>query len=189
MCRKDYVSGRGGSFVSLFRRLCSTRSTGVITRTSNPRAQEAPTNGHCANPHAMPVAAASQIDAAVVRPRIDSSLVPRRIDPAPRKPTPVTTPWMTRDVPSVETPSMGSTVSRMKTAEPSDTSARVRRPAGFRRSSRSSPISAPTPTAAARRRNTCPNPSECTSSGLSDDIRLRTDAGACSRSPNGAPIS
>src|SRR5687768_6918056 len=74
---------------------------------------------------------------------------------------------MTRVVPSVELPNMGSTVSRMKTAEPSATSASVRRPAGFRRSSRSRPISAPAPTAAARRRNTCPKSNELTSIGLS----------------------
>jgi hypothetical protein len=105
-----------------------------------------------------PLAAASHIDAAVVSPRIESSLAPRMIDPAPRKPTPVTMPWMTRDVASVYAPRVGSIVSSMNTADPSATSANVRKPAGLRRSSRSRPISAPTATAAPRRRRTTNQP-------------------------------
>jgi hypothetical protein len=56
-----------------------------------------------------------------------------------------------RDVESEYDARDGSIVSRMKTAEPRPTSAIVRSPAGFRRSSRSRPMMAPEATAAARR--------------------------------------
>src|SRR5688572_1546193 len=70
----------------------SHRSIGSSTRTSTPRAADTMTRGQRARPHAMPMAEASQIDAAVVRPRTDSSVCPRMIVPAPRNPTPVTIP-------------------------------------------------------------------------------------------------
>ena len=69
----------------------------------------ATTSGHCARPQATPVAAASHTEAAVVRPFTLSSACPRMMEPAPRNPTPVMMPWMTREVASrlavPETPS------------------------------------------------------------------------------------
>ena len=69
-------------------------------RISTPSADAHATSGHCARPHAMPAAAASQMEAAVVSPLTASSVCPRIIDPAPRNPMPVTMPWMTREVES-----------------------------------------------------------------------------------------
>src|SRR5687768_13062027 len=93
-------------FLHPSRRPFSHCSTGSITRTSTPNALAVITSGHCARPHAMPDAAATQTDAAVVRPFIESSVGPRTIVPAPRNPIPVTIPWMTRDVESLTLPSV-----------------------------------------------------------------------------------
>src|SRR5688500_13300115 len=67
----------------------SQRSIGSSTRMSSPKQHEITTTAQSARPHAIPTAAASQIDAAVVSPRTDSSVRPLMMAPAPRNPTPV----------------------------------------------------------------------------------------------------
>ena len=56
----------------------------------------ATTDRHRPAPHAMPRHATTQIVAAVVRPVTFVVSPPRKITPAPRKPIPVNTPWITR---------------------------------------------------------------------------------------------
>src|SRR6185295_17866793 len=106
-------------------------------------------------PQATPRLATTQIEAAVVRPCTDSPDWLRRMTPAPKKPMPVITPWIVRE--TAPASSFGptwtsSTESTVISAEPRATSACVRKPAGFSRSSRSTPRPAPAITAASRRR-------------------------------------
>ena len=101
-----------------------------------------PRNGSPA-PAAMPIPAAAQRLAAVVRPRTDGPYL--MIAPAPRNPMPVTICAATRDgsvaVPSADgNPTIDSTVN---SADPSDTSRWVRIPAGWSWISRSIPMTAP----------------------------------------------
>src|SRR5919205_2076945 len=107
----------------------------------------------------MPIAATTHSVAAVVSPRTDSPW--RMIAPAPRKPIPVTI-WAAIRLGSARTTlcpearkawnPYAETI--VKSAEPSDTSRCVRRPASRSRISRSSPIAAPSAAASASRRRT-----------------------------------
>src|SRR5438067_1120392 len=98
-------------------------------------------------PAGIPTAAFTQIVAAVV---IPWTLLPLlRIDPAPRKPMPLTIcAAMRSGVPPARASSMDTTVNK---AEPTAMSMFVRRPAAFCRSSRSTPMAAPRPAASRRR--------------------------------------
>jgi len=78
--------------------------------------------------------------AAVVRPLTPSSA--RKIAPAPRNPTPVTT-WAAIRVGSVTWPGKMNTPTAVKTQAPTDTMASVLTPAAWPRYSRSIPIVAP----------------------------------------------
>src|ERR671928_148796 len=107
----------------------------------------------------MPIAAATHSVAAVVRPRTERPW--RMIAPAPRKPIPVTICAAIRVgsaritlVPEVRNAWKPYAETIVKSAEPSETSRCVRRPASRSRSSRSSPIAAPRAAASASRRNT-----------------------------------
>ncbi len=75
------------------------------------------------------MAAVIQIPAAVVRPRISRRSDSFRIAPAPRKPTPAATPWITRETSPGADPT--STAAITNSAAPSDTSMWVRRPASL----------------------------------------------------------
>src|SRR5438132_4544672 len=104
----------------------------------------------------MPIAATTQSVAAVVSPRIESPC--RMIAPAPRKPIPVTICAAIR-VGSVRTRLPPWTRKSRKpyadaivnSAEPSETSMCVRKPASRSRNSRSSPTAPPSAAARARR--------------------------------------
>src|SRR4051812_23101058 len=96
----------------------------------------------------MPIAATSQSVAAVVRPRIENPW--RMIAPAPRKPMPLTTCAAIRvgSARTTASPLVRNSVKPyaetiVKSAEPTETSRCVRRPASRSRSSRSSPIAPP----------------------------------------------
>src|SRR5579884_743127 len=112
----------------------------------------------------MPIAATSHSVAAVVNPRIEKPW--RMIAPAPRKPMPLTIcaamrvgsirpaapPWRRNSwKPYAET--------IVKSAEPTETSMCVRRPAPRSRSSRSNPIAPPSAAATPRRSTRSPQPS------------------------------
>ena len=56
------------------------------------------------SPTATPTAAIIQTPAALVSLLMSRPSLSLRIEPAPMKPTPVTTPWMTLDSPSVDVP-------------------------------------------------------------------------------------
>src|SRR3954471_238902 len=104
----------------------------------------------------MPIAATTQRVAAVVSPRTERPS--RMIEPAPRKPIPVTICAATRDGSArtmLPPPARNSwnpyADTIVKRAEPSDTSRCVRMPASRSRISRSKPIAAPRPHANASR--------------------------------------
>src|SRR6478609_3175187 len=106
----------------------------------------------------MPIAATTQRVAAVVSPRTDSP--ERMIAPAPRKPMPVTICAAIRDgsvrtmfPPLVRNSWNPYADTIVNSAEPSETSRCVRIPASRSRSSRSNPITAPSPQANRSRRN------------------------------------
>src|SRR5689334_5077458 len=105
----------------------------------------------------MPIAAATQSVAAVVRPRTDSPW--RMIAPAPRKPIPVTICAAIR-VGSTRTPQSANPYAetRVKSADPTHTSRWVRSPACRSRSSRSSPIRPPSAAATKSRSSTSAQP-------------------------------
>ena len=95
-----------------------------------------------------PIAEATQIDADVVRPRtVKPSLT---MTPAPRKPMPVTIPWMTRVTsPAPCVPALNSyCAAATSSAEPKHTSAYVRSPAARPWKLRSMPIAPPASNAA-----------------------------------------
>src|SRR6478609_8236539 len=108
----------------------------------------------------MPMPATSQRVAAVVRPRTDKPC--RMIAPAPRKPIPLTICAAIR-VGSVRTsapPFVRNSLNpyadtSVKSAEPTETTRCVRRPAWRSRSSRSKPIAPPRSAAIRSRRRTC----------------------------------
>src|SRR5256714_4668269 len=107
----------------------------------------------------MPIAATTHSVAAVVRPRTERPW--RMIAPAPRKPMPVTI-WAAIRVGSARTTLAPEARNEwnpyaetiVKSAEPSETSRCVRSPASRSRSSRSSPIAAPSTAASASRSRT-----------------------------------
>src|SRR5205085_12220523 len=109
-------------------------------------------------PDAIPIAATSQSEAAVVRPRTDRPC--RMIAPAPRKPMPLTICAAMR-VGSIRVPVAVKKFSKpyadtsVNSADPTQTTRCVRRPASRSRSSRSKPIAPPRPAAMTRRRRTC----------------------------------
>lgn len=90
-------------------------------------------------PTTTPIAVAAHELAAVVSPRTSPG-ARRKIRPAPRNPTPVTTPWMTRLAPSGPSTSAPIPVTA---AAANARSAKVRSPADLPRNSRSSPIAKP----------------------------------------------
>ncbi len=63
------------------------------------------TTRHCPRPHTIPMQAASQVQAALVSPRTLKWRPAWTMTPAPRKPIPVSTPWMTRLTASAPVPS------------------------------------------------------------------------------------
>src|SRR5438093_10399373 len=97
----------------------------------------------------MPMAAFTQIVAAVVRPWTSCPL--RRMAPAPRNPSPETTCAAARS--GVPTAAPSSTDRIAKSADPSAMSIFVLSPAGLWRYSRSSPIAPPSAAARTSRRN------------------------------------
>src|ERR671930_1025206 len=113
----------------------------------------------------MPIAATSQSVAAVVSPRTERPC--RMIAPAPRKPIPLTICAAMR-VGSVRTSEPPLTRNSwnpyadtsVKSAEPTQTTRWVRRPAWRSRSSRSMPIAPPSAAATERRSSTCGHSSD-----------------------------
>src|SRR5437763_6811609 len=135
-------------------------------------------------PAAIPIAATSQSEAAVVRPRTDRPC--RMIAPAPRKPIPLTICAAIR---------VGSTLpsklwnpyaeTSVKSAEPTETTRCVRSPAWRSRSSRSRPIAPPSAAATKMRSSTSGQPivwtaasrlGELTRDGLRLKLRDLADA-------------
>src|SRR5690242_6905454 len=100
----------------------------------------------------MPIAATSQSIAAVVSPRTERPW--RMIAPAPRKPMPLTICAAIR-VGSTRGDVNAYALTRVKSAEPTQTTRCVRRPAWRSRSSRSRPIAPPSPAATVSRSRMC----------------------------------
>src|SRR5882762_1845190 len=99
----------------------------------------------------MPIAASTKIVAAVVKPT--SPPASRKIAPAPRNPIPCTR-FEAMRVPDVSPNILASSKERIvNSAEPIQTKALVRTPAGRRCKSRSTPIAAPSSAATLKRRN------------------------------------
>jgi len=126
----------------------STSSTDTLTTLQYPR------------PHTIPIAAHTQIVAAVVSP-VTCPAASRRITPAPRKPTPVRIPWMIRLIAFGSAPAVPiceRSVITVAMAAPSATSACVRIPAGLPCKSRFAPRVPPTSVAIGSRRTRSFNP-------------------------------
>jgi hypothetical protein len=101
------------------------------------------------NPAAMPIAAVTQMPAAVVKPRVSICLVPITMAPAPRNPTPAIKPCNTRVMSAVDAPACWGI--RTKSADPMATSICVRPPAFLPCASRSYPSKPPRIAATSRR--------------------------------------
>src|SRR5207245_1725497 len=106
----------------------------------------------------MPSDAATQIDAAVVRPRTSSPW--RRMLPAPRNPTPVTICAAMR-VGSTVRANSGISPRPVNMHEPALMSAMVRKPAGCPRNSRSAPMTSPSARATITRKARSNSPFRC----------------------------
>ncbi len=106
-------------------------------------------------PTSTPMAAVSQIDAAVVRPRTDRPSL--KITPAPRKPMPVMMPWAMRVGSTRATSALDAMnqrswyrVTSISRLDARQTSVWVRKPAGRPWKLRSRPIKPPASTAISR---------------------------------------